>query len=101
MTAQSSEFTLDPGQYGIRTSRVEDLMGGAPAENARIIEDLLRGLRGPRRDVTLLNAAAGLVVSGVAASLAAGLAKAEESVDSGAAHRKLCALRRFTAGVNC
>ncbi|MBN2224279.1 MAG: anthranilate phosphoribosyltransferase [Deltaproteobacteria bacterium] len=91
------EFILNPERYGITISRVEDLMGGTPAENAQIIEDLLRGLRGPKRDVTLLNAAAGLMVSGVAADLEAGLAKAEESVDSGAAYRKLYALRDFTA----
>jgi anthranilate phosphoribosyltransferase len=94
------QLTLDPKRYGIRTSRVEDLAGGTPTENAQIIEDLLRGLRGPKRDVTVFNAAAGLMVSGVAGSLEAGLVKAEESVDSGAAYRKLCALREFTTGVN-
>jgi anthranilate phosphoribosyltransferase len=94
------QLTLDPKQYGIRTSRVEDLAGGTPTENAQIIEDLLRGLRGPKRDVTVFNAAAGLMVSGVAGSLEAGLVMAEESVDSGAAYRKLCALREFTTGVN-
>lgn len=92
------ELTLEPEHYGIKTSPVEALMGGTPVENARIIEDLLRGLRGPKRDVTLLNAAAAIMVAGTAASIEEGLAMAEESVDGGAAHRKLCALREFTTG---
>jgi anthranilate phosphoribosyltransferase len=94
------EMVLEPGQYGIGTSRIEELMGGTPVENARIVEDLLRGLRGPKRDVTLLNAAAALLVSGLSEGFEEGLVKAEESIDSGAAYRKLCALREITAGVN-
>jgi len=92
------EMVLEPEPYGIKTSRIEDLMGGTPAENARTIEDLLRGLRGPKRDVTLLNAAAALFISGATDSLQSGLTKAEESIDSGAAYGKLRALREFTAG---
>jgi anthranilate phosphoribosyltransferase len=94
------EMILEPGQYRIRTSQIENLMGGTPAENARTIEDLLKGLRGPKRDIMLLNAAAGLFISGVTDGLQTGLARAEESVDSGAAYRKLCALREFTTGVH-
>ncbi len=90
------EWTLDPERYGIRISRIEDLMGGAPEDNSKIIEDLLTGLQGPKRDVVLLNAAAGLMVSGVAGDLETGLVKAGQSVDSGAAYRKLQALREFT-----
>jgi anthranilate phosphoribosyltransferase len=41
-----------------------------------------------------------LILTAQAGSLEAGLVKAEESVDSGAAYRKLCALREFTTGVN-
>lgn len=92
------EMTVEPGHYGVRPSRIEELIGGTPVENARTIENLLRGLRGPKRDVTLLNAAAGLMVGGIVTNLDEGLVKAEESVDTGAAYGKLCALRELTAG---
>ncbi len=94
------EFVLSPERYGIKTARLEDLMGGTPAENAQIVEDLLRGMRGPKRDVMLLNAAAALMVGGLARDLESGLVMAEQSVDGGAAYGKLSALRAFTAAAH-
>jgi anthranilate phosphoribosyltransferase len=94
------EFLLDPTQYGIGISHIEDLMGGSPEENARIIEGLLKGERGPKRDVVLLNAAAGLMVCGLAPDIEAGLAGATDSIDSGAAFEKLQLLRTHSTQVN-
>jgi anthranilate phosphoribosyltransferase len=72
-------------------------VGGDPAENARIMRDVLAGTdRGPRRDVVLLNAAAALWVGGAAADLPAGVALATESIDSGAALGCLEALIAFS-----
>ena len=50
-------------------------MGGTPAQNAEITRDILKGVRGPRRDVVLLNAGAGLCVAGAAPSIAEGVKK--------------------------
>ena len=58
---------------------------GEPAENAKIIKEILTGELGPKRDIVLLNAAAGIVVGGKAATLKDGLKLAVESVDSGSA----------------
>lgn len=92
--------TLDPRELGFDPARPEALRGGDPGENARITRAILAGEdRGPRRGVVLLNAAAALVAGDSAADLPEGLARAAESIDSGAALSKLDALVTFTQSV--
>jgi len=82
--------TLTPEAVGLAPTTLEALRGGSVEENARILEAILSGEeRGPRRDLVLLNAAAGLVVAGLAADLPEGLALAREQLDSGRALGKL------------
>jgi len=82
--------TVDGRALGFSPANREDLRGGAPQENAAITRDVLSGQdRGPRRDVVLLNAGAALLVGGIAPDLPAGIARAAESIDSGAALQKL------------
>ncbi len=90
---------LSPETYGLRVARLEELRGGGNAlENAALLEAILRGAEGgARRDVVLLNAGAALVVAGLAATLADGLERAGEAVESGAAGRVLDRLRAFRA----
>ena len=82
-------YTLNPTELGIPTAQPNDLRGGTPEENAAITLDILRGEKGPRRDIVLLNAAAAIVAGGKAEDITAGLAVAEESIDSGQALEKL------------
>ena len=88
---------LWPESLGLRLRRPAELRGGADArENAALVEGILRGEdRGARREIVLLNAAAALVVAGLAPTLAEALDRAGESVDSGAAHGVLTRLRGF------
>ena len=85
------EHTVDPAGLGIAAGTVEQLRGGDAAANADVVRRLLAGERGPVRDAVLLNASAALVAvgddrrRGLAEQLAAGMRRAEESVDSGAA----------------
>ncbi len=79
----TNEF--DPIEMGLNRVTLSDLQGGSPNDNANIIKSILKGESGPKRDIVLLNAAAGIVVSGTAESLKDGFAIASESVDSGAA----------------
>jgi anthranilate phosphoribosyltransferase len=88
------ERTIDAKDLGLARARPEDLAGGTAEENARIVLEVLSGTKGPRRDVVALNAAAGLLVAGVAADLKEGLAKAQAALDSGAALRVLEASRK-------
>ena len=90
-------YEVTPEQFGIAQSPMESLMGGDATENAAIIRSVLGGEKSPKRDVVLLNAAAALVAAGRADSIADGLPTVSQSIDSGAATRKLEELVRFTA----
>jgi len=91
-------YTIAPEDYGIPRARPRDIRGKNAYENARIMVKVLRGEKGPRRDITLLNAAATIFVSGKASSLRDGLELAENSVDSGEAYQKLVQLVNATGG---
>ncbi len=86
-------FEVTPEQFGIERAGSETLAGGGPKENARIALDILRGEKGPKRDVVVLNTAAALAAGGVASSIEEGVPMAAHSLDSGAALEKLGALR--------
>lgn len=89
-------FDFDPAEMGLPRARLDDLLGGAPEENAAITLSILRGDdRGPRRDIVLLNAAA--VLSLETGDWADGLARAAQSLDSGAA---LSTLQNWVAMTN-
>ena len=89
-------FHLDPAEHGLKICRPEELKGGDAGENGRIILEILEGKRGPRSDVACLNAAAAILLAGLAADLGEGIARARESVSSGRAMKKLQDLRRLT-----
>jgi anthranilate phosphoribosyltransferase len=76
---------IDPSELGMVRSELGDLRGGDAVTNAGFARRVLAGERGPRRDIVVLNAAASLVVGGAASTLGEGLARAGESIDSGAA----------------
>lgn len=87
--------TLTPADFGVETAPLAELKGGDAEENCEIALAILAGARGPKRDVVLVNSAAALVAAGQAATLLEGMALAAESIDSGAAQRKLEALAAF------
>ena len=90
------DFTLDPVALGLQVSRPEQLKGGDRRHNAEILTRILDGSEtGPRTDVTLLNAAAGFVITGLSPDLASGLDHARAQIRSGRASEKLAALRSF------
>jgi anthranilate phosphoribosyltransferase len=85
-------FVLDPAEFGIARSLPGDLVGGGAARNAEVAEDVLGGVKGPARDIVLLNSAAALVVAGLVAGLAEGIEAASASIDEGRAAAALEAL---------
>lgn len=86
---------LEPEDVGLARAPRVALRGGDGAHNVRIALGVLRGERGPCRDVVLLNAAAALVAAGVAEDLREGIRRAASAIDSGEAASKLEALRSF------
>ena len=82
-------FYLHPADVGLPKSPAGSLQGGDAHENARIIDAILGGTRGPTRDVVLLNAGASLFIAGAAASVDEGILKASRAIDRGDAKRTL------------
>jgi anthranilate phosphoribosyltransferase len=80
-------------ELGLTAAPLSALAGGAPAENAALVEAVLAGKPGPHRDVVLLNAAAAFVAAGRAAGLGDGITLAARTIDSGAASAQLIRLR--------
>jgi anthranilate phosphoribosyltransferase len=78
-------LVVDPRELGFEPAPVASLAGGTAEENAAQVVRLLDGERGPRRDVVLLNAAAGLVAAEASLDLTSGVSAAGEALDSGAA----------------
>jgi anthranilate phosphoribosyltransferase len=88
--------TVMPESFGVPRCRLDDLRGGDAEANAEIVRELLQGSRGPKRDMALANAAAALVAAGRAADFLEGMRVAAQSIDSGAARRKLEQLAAFS-----
>lgn len=82
-------YRVRPEDFGMSRSSPADLKGGDAAANAERIHEILRGTRGPQRDIVVLNAAAAIVAGGGAGDIREGVAAAERSVDSGTAREKL------------
>lgn len=77
---------IHPERFGIMKSSLKKIRGGHAKKNAKAALDLLKGKdHGPLRDMVSLNAAAGLLIAGIAKSFAHGLSLAYESLDSGRA----------------
>ncbi len=91
-----TERQLDPLDLGVPRCDPSELAGGTPQENALLIRRVFAGERGARRDAVLLNAAAALVVGGLAGNLREGLSVGATAIDSGAAAGKLDSLAAFT-----
>jgi anthranilate phosphoribosyltransferase len=94
--AEMRRFSIKPEDFGITPSAIDAILGGDAATNAAIIESVLKGEKGARRDVVLMNASAAIVAGGVASTLKEGIRAAEQSIDSGAALKKLNELRNFS-----
>jgi len=95
---RTERFAVLPEDLGVRRWAREDLTGGDAAFNAQVLREVLDGQAGAPRDASLVNAAAALVVAGVAADLRQGVRLAARSIDSGAAREKLRRLAEAARG---
>jgi anthranilate phosphoribosyltransferase len=91
------EYKISPEQLGFNLSKLEKLKGGTSTENAEIIREILSGKHsGPKKDIIILNAAAAIYVADKADCWEYAIERAEESIESGLALKKLKALVNFT-----
>ena len=86
---------ITPEMAGLPRAKLDDFIGGDIETNKALLYDVLTGIKGARRDVVLLNAAATLVAAGLAESLKEGVDMGAEAIDSGQAAATLAKLRQF------
>jgi len=91
-------YYVTPEKFGIKRSSLDDIKGGDARENAEIVISVLKGERSPRRDIVLINAAAGLISGFKAKDMKGAIKLAAESIDSGRAMEKLLKLIELTNG---
>ena len=92
------EYILNPQDLGFSLATREDLQGGDIARNAEVLREVLNGVKGPKRDIVLLNAGAALYVAGLAGSIKDGAALAARAIDTGKAAATLQAWAAVTQG---
>ncbi|QZY53652.1 anthranilate phosphoribosyltransferase [Crassaminicella profunda] len=89
-------YHIDPRKFDIPLANKEEIKGGEPKENAQILLNILKGERGAKRNMVLLNAGAAIYVGKKANSLEEGIDKAKEIIDTGLALEKLNQLVKFS-----
>jgi anthranilate phosphoribosyltransferase len=94
-----TEYEIHPEDFGLPMVSTRQLRVETPEQSRSMVLDVLAGKPGPARDIVCLNAGAALYAANVAPSIAAGLALAQQAIDSGAAQAKLAALVAYTQKV--
>ena len=89
-------FIVAPEDFGVSRAPLEAIRGGTPRDNATLIQSLLAGEPGPRLDIVIANAAAALVVTGIAEDFRSAAEMTRHAVASGAARQKLDQLKDFS-----
>ena len=92
----TEEWFVTPEDVGFERVELSAIAGGSPEQNAAVVRSVFAGDRGPARDVVLLNAGAAILAAGNAHDLGAGVERAAEALDSGAAEGVLERLARRT-----
>ena len=82
-------YTVTPEEFGLQRADVATLVVQNAEQSLGVIRDVFAGHPGPARDVVVLNAGAAIYAAGLAETLEAGVQRAQEVLDSGAAARKL------------
>lgn len=88
-------YRVRPEDFGMPRATLADLNGGDAPTNAAIIRQVLRGVKGPQRDIVVLNAGAAIAAGEGAENIRDGAVAAERSIDSGTAWEKLEKLVAF------
>ena len=87
-------YTIEPEQFGLSRAPLESIVVADSKQSLQLINQVLAGQSGAARDIVVLNAGAGIYVSGIANSLSEGVERATEALDSGKA---LAAKNRFVS----
>ena len=97
---QLMEYTLDPDEFDLESTRFNDIVISNIKDSVEIFHDILSGKHGAARNIVLLNAGATVYCSGLAESIADGIAQAKISIDSGKAKKCFENLLKRSNNVN-
>ncbi len=89
LDGETRSYQVDPSELHLERAGLREIAGGSAEENARAIRSVLEGESGPRRDIVVLNAAAGLIAAALAPDFVEGIALAAQALDSGSASTAL------------
>ena len=90
-------YSVCPEDFGLSRAPLKGIQGGSATDNAGILIRILRGEKGPKRDIVLLNVAAALMVAGMASNFREGVRIASHTIDSGLAYDLLCSMQATPA----
>jgi anthranilate phosphoribosyltransferase len=90
------DYEVTPEDFGFKRAKLEDLLGGSIEENVKIVNEILNGKAGPRRDIVLFNSACAIYAANKTDTIAKGIELAKRSIDSGAAMEKLKLLKEYS-----
>ena len=90
-------YEITPEQFGIASCKKEELVGGEPAENAKIAREILEGKKGAKYDAVVLNAGVAIYLADGTIRMEEGIQKAREVLESGKAKEQL---ERFIKATN-
>lgn len=94
--SQFKDYEIDPDDFGFKRANPKDLLGGSLSDNLNIVKDVLHGKAGFCRDIVLLNAGCAIYVADKVGSIVDGIKLATDSIDSGAALKKLELLKEYS-----
>ncbi len=94
--AEFHTYTIQPEDFGFQRAKKADVVGGTPGQNAEILKEILKGAKGAKTDIVLLNAGAAIHVARPEYSMAQGIELAREMIESGKAYEKLEEFIRVT-----
>jgi anthranilate phosphoribosyltransferase len=94
------DYIIDPIELGLPKATPQEILGGSAHENAIIILDVLKGIKGPKREIVLINAAAALYIGNKCENIKQGLILAKILIDSGKAYEKLQELIKCSGAIS-
>lgn len=89
-------FTIEPEDFGIWKNDIEQIRGGNKEENAAITVSVLKGEKGPRRDIVLMNSALALIAAGKTEDFKTAFQEAADTIDSERALKKFEEIKKFS-----
>jgi anthranilate phosphoribosyltransferase len=93
---KTDNYYVEPEDFGLRKGTIKDIRGGTKDDNAAITLSILKGEKGPRRDIVLMNTAFALIAAGKTEDTKTALSIAADAIDSGKASQKLDDVKRVS-----